>query len=222
VPLTSRTRRLRCAAARIVGLVSRAQAQIVVYVARQTARIAPSELPFALYRLKGKFMKLSALCLTLAFAALPATVCAQTVYKCTGKDGVTIFSSEPCGKDAKATTYQAPTADKEAERADASCRRDANELAYKPNDAAVDAAKAELDALGKSTNRGTPAENEAWKRNVQARMDSLQEYIRHEEERNAAQLTEAVRKRKQAVAECDRQKAERQSQLAADGNAGGA
>ena len=167
----------------------------------------------------GKFMKLSALAgITLALAAFSCSVCAQTVYKCTSRDGVRIFSSEPCGKDARATTYQPPTADEEADRSDANCRRAASGLSFRPNEAGIEAAKAEIDALAKSTHYGTPAENEAWTRNTQARMASLQEYIQHEEARNAAEFRETIDKRMKATAECDKQKADRQSQLARDGS----
>jgi|GEM_PF-5320976 len=155
-------------------------------------------------------MKLAVWTITFAFAIFSAPVLAQTVYKCTSKDGVKIFSSEPCGKDAKPTTYSAPTAEKEAERADVNCRRDANDLALKPNEAGIEAAKAELNSLGGSSTHGTPEENEAWRRRVQARMDTLQAYIRSEEQHNADQFVEAVKKREKAIAECDKKKAERQ------------
>jgi hypothetical protein len=173
-------------------------------------------------RSMGKFMKLSALAgITLALAAFSGTLCAQTVYKCTSRDGVRIFSSEPCGKDAKATTYQAPTADEEADRADANCRRAANGVSFRANEAGIEAAKTEIDALAKSTHTGTPGENEAWTRNTQARMASLQEYIHQEEARNAAEFRETQDKRMKAVADCEKQKTDRQSQLAREGGGAG-
>ncbi len=167
-------------------------------------------------------MQLSALMgITLALAAFSDTLCAQTVYKCTSRDGVRIFSSEPCGKDAKATTYRAPTANEEADRADANCRRAASDIAVRSNDAGIDTAKAEIDALTKSTHHGTPQENEAWRHEAQARLDSLQEYVRQEEARKSAQLAETTNRQKKAFADCDKQKADRQSQLAREGGGAG-
>lgn len=149
----------------------------------------------------------------LALAAFSGAVSAQTIYKCTDANGIKIFSTEPCGSNAKVTKYDVPAGDDEA-----MCRSAASEFAVKPDSAAVDNAKAEMDALTKSTHRGTPAENEAWKQNAQARMDSLQEFVRQQEARNAALSAESTSKQKKVLADCEKQKAERQARLEKEGS----
>jgi hypothetical protein len=160
-------------------------------------------------------MKLfGAIAIAFSFAALSTAAFGQVVYRCTDAKGVKIFSSEPCGRDAKATNFKAPSAEVAADRADASCRRAANDLVVEADDSGIDAAKAEMESLSQSSHRGTPAENEAWKQNTQARMDALQLSISQQEVRNAALVAESKRKQQAALAKCDKEKAEREAKPA--------
>ena len=60
-----------------------------------------------------------------------------------------------------------------------------------------------MDALSKSSHLGTPAENEAWTRNAQARMDTLRAQVRAEEAQNALQSVELANRQKKALADCE-------------------
>lgn len=147
---------------------------------------------------------------TLALLAFSGVLGAQTVYRCTSPAGVAIFSSEPCGKDAKATHYRTMSPDEEASLNDANCRRAADDLDARPDNSRIEAARAEMEALSRVSHRGTPAENEVWKRDAQARMDSLRESVRQGEERNAQQSVEMASRKRKAIADCDKRKADQQ------------
>jgi hypothetical protein len=142
----------------------------------------------------------------LFFGIVSVAVCgaldAQTVYKCLAPNGVTVFSTEPCGKNAKKQRYQTLSADEEADRKRMSCLSAANDLRTKPDSANIDSARAEMDALSKSSHLGTPAENEAWTRNAQARMDNLRAQVRAAEAQNALQSAELATQQKKALADC--------------------
>jgi hypothetical protein len=157
-----------------------------------------------------------ALAIMFSVTAFSTVALGQVVYRCTDAKGVRIFSTEPCAKDAKATNFKPPSAEVAADRADASCRRAATDLLVKTDDSGIDAAKAEMDSLSKSSHQGTPAENEAWKQNAQSRMDALQAYINQQELHNATVAGESKRKQDEALAKCDKQKAERETKASTE------
>ena len=73
-----------------------------------------------------------------------------------------------------------------------------------------------MESLSQSSHRGTPAENEAWKQNTQARMDALQLSISQQEVRNATLVAESKRKQQAALAKCDKEKAERETKASTE------
>ena len=117
--------------------------------------------------------------LLVAFALASSAVVGQTVYKCTDKLGNPVFSTDPCGKDAKASHYdnapakpkaaadnqsqngqvsEAPSPTKRARTAqddisdsvaDSQCRRDAKKLYREPSTAEIDSMSAEANRLEK-------------------------------------------------------------------------
>ena len=153
----------------------------------------------------------------LAAGLVSGAIGAQTVYKCTSAEGVKIFSSQPCGRDAKATRYQTLSPEEEASQNDASCRRSVDSLTSRPDSARIDAAHAEMDALTQSSHHGTPAENEAWLRDARARMENLKATVRQEEARIAEHSVESRAQQKKALADCDKKRADRDIQLARQG-----
>lgn len=144
-------------------------------------------------------------------ALLSMSAAAQTVYKCTDGNGVRIFSSEPCGKGAVESHYQAPTMAEEGARVSANCHRAASEPLAEPSTAQIDSAKAEMDAIVHSQHQGTAAENAAWKQQQQSRLDQLHASIDQHTAENGAKRAELAVAQRKALANCESNDAGRQA-----------
>ena len=178
---------------------------------------------------RGREMSKIALSLILGLAS--AFVQAQTIYKCAGSNGSVIYAQSPCGKDAR-IVMQAPVSAKSSNDDDSespsptrkpdpniqaisdsvddsNCRRDAQRLNIAPPSERIDQANqqiAELNSRVYANGYGALAADQQ----TADEINSLREVISSEQARNDALIVEAKKKMNDALAECDRKKAERE------------
>lgn len=167
---------------------------------------------------------LSRLMLGTVLMLVAAVASAQTVYKCTDKLGNPIFTTDPCGADAKATTYGTAAAKKKesgnpepaaAPRsnsavqaisdsvADSNCRRSAERLFDFAAAQQVDRAQVEINSLGKSHwTGGSAAQRQTMERLDEQQILTLQQTISQERMR----IDESRKRVADALAECDKRK----------------
>jgi hypothetical protein len=179
------------------------------------------------------------LVLTFALCFSPALAVAQTVYKCVGTNGSIVYSQQPCGKDAtlimgakapaKSSASDEDAAQPAAPKApdkrrpdrnvqaisdavdDTNCRRAAQRLFVAPSTAKIDEAEAEI---RQRESRSWVSQNAAQVQSM-AKMDeqeilTLRQTISFEQSRNDAMIAESNRRVSDALAECDKKKAERE------------
>jgi hypothetical protein len=165
------------------------------------------------------------ICLMIALIASHAHA-QQKVYKCV-VNGVVTFSQQECGKDAQPIMdipKQAPAApgsDSAQQNlkaisdsvADSQCRRDAQKLAYDPDMSEINNLKAQVRDLESSryVSVRTGVENANAQQLAaadRARAAGLRAVIATKEQQNATMRAEADRTVREALRQCDQQKAQ--------------
>jgi len=175
-----------------------------------------------------------------ATAISPLGATAQTVYKCAGANGVTVYSSDPCGKDAKlvtgtplkprkstdeGTTTLTPAAAvetlKRRERtavddisdsvADSNCRRSARNAYVEPSTAKIENAGAEIkDLRNASYYGGTAAQRQLMVEGNETKIIGLRNIISTEESHNDQLRKESDERLRKTLEDCDKAKADRE------------
>jgi len=182
---------------------------------------------------------MSKIALAFVLAVVAALTHAQTVYQCAGPNGSMTYSQTPCGGNAKlimssgskpkhdestgddagmaapkAIAKPLPDANIQAisdSVADSNCRRDAEHLFISPSTAKIEQAEADI---RERQNRVWTGRNAAQVQSM-GRMDeqeiiSLRQIISTEQARNDSIAAESRRIVSDALAECDKKKAERE------------
>jgi len=161
--------------------------------------------------------------------AMGGSANAQKVYKCT-VNGVVTFSQQECGKDAQAimdvpkpassapghpsTQQNDPLKAMSDNVADSQCRRDAQKLAYDPDLSEINSLKAQVRDLESSryVSVRTGVENansQQLEAADRARAAGLRAVIATKEQQNANLRTESEKAMREALRQCDQQKAQR-------------
>jgi len=178
--------------------------------------------------------------LALVCALTAVNACGQTVYKCSDKNGNAVFTTDPCGKDAKLVSGTPPkprlnrtageddepaapvsAAPKKRERTavddisdsvdDSNCRRSARNAYIEPSTAKIDNAMAEIrDLQNASYYGGTAAQRQLMVQGNESKIIGLRNIISTEESRNDQLRKESDERLRKMLDDCDRAKADRE------------
>jgi|GEM_PF-1409458 len=171
--------------------------------------------------------EMSKIALSLMLGLASAFVQAQTIYKCAGSNGSVIYAQSPCGKDARIVMQAHPASAKSSNDDDSespsptrkpdpniqaisdsvddtNCRRDAQRLNVAPPTEQIEQANRQIaDLSSRVYANGYAADQQ-----TADEIYSLRQVISSEQARNEVLAAESKKRMDDALAECDRKKAE--------------